>query len=64
MPVPEESESLQGSRAIRPSEYDGRAAGARRRAHVESRPRGLTEQVFGLPRPHGSQGWRCNLLED
>lgn len=42
------------------------AAGVQRRGHAESRPRGLTEValVSGLPRPRGSLGWGCNLLED
>ncbi len=65
-PFPGEAALLQSSRAIHPSECDGRAAGALGRGRVESRPRDLTEVVFvfGLLRPHGSPGWGCNLLED
>lgn len=65
-PFPGESGWLQCSQAIRLSGCDGMAAGVQRRGHAESRPRGLTEVAFvsGLPRPRGSPGWGCNLLED
>lgn len=57
-PFLEESALLHSSQAIRPTEGDGRAVGAQGRGHAENRRMDLTEAgfVFGLLRPHGSQG--------